>query len=206
MVESIKETDRYTNDERLQLTVAGAAVTVMTAGLNYALYTTGYYSVSLILCTLLAGPIIMIMSCVVEFKGNIKMQHCPRQSQSVCPSCQEQGTMEWYNEKVGQDTERQYRVLYTIRKTTTHWRRMVHCLGCGLKAVRGGDGNTDMQHAAFDDSVAKLRAYLEASKARSGRKTCEKVNSEDDLLVTTANDMELTEKQLSSTATPIEIV
>ena len=205
MVESIKETDRYTNDERLQLTVGGAAVTVMTAGLNYALYTTGYYSLYLI-CLLLAGPSIMIMSCVSEFKGNIKMQHCPRQSQSVCPSCQEQGTMEWYNEKVGQNTERQYRVVYTIRKTTTHWRRMVHCLGCGLKAVRGEDGNIDMQQAASDDPVAKARAHLETYNARRGRKTYEKVNSKDDLLVATANDMELTEKQLSSTATPIEIV
>ena len=114
--------------------------------------------------------------------------------------------MEWYNEKVGQNTERQYRVVYTIRKTTTHWRRMVHCLGCGLKAVRGADGNIDMQQAASNDPVAKARAHLEAYNARNGRKTYEKVDSEDDLLVATANDMELTEKQLFPTATPIEIV
>lgn len=41
--------------------------------------------------------------------------------------------MECYGEKVGTETQRQYRVFYTRVRTTTTWARKVHCRACGYK-------------------------------------------------------------------------
>lgn len=184
MLPSIKESDRYTSEDRMGLAVGGILVTVIAAGLNLALYEAGYYAPYFIVL-FFVGLIVMGSSCFVEYHGNIVLTDPdPEQVQRVCPSCQTQGLTERYEEKVGEHTERQYRVVYTHVKRTQFWAKRIHCRACGFKAhweqpaarpsnrARVGVGVPPLLVAvqSSDDPFVKAKAILEASKPKAAKK------------------------------------
>lgn len=163
MLPSIKESDRYTDDERMCLAVSGFVITIFAAALNVAIYLSGYIT-SFGLMLIFLGPVMMGMSCCATYKGNIRLVDVAGTLNMACPECGTQGMMEGYDKKLGQKTERKYRVIYTERKTTVYWAKMIFCRSCGHKDDRGGHGT--LQQGNDLDPLSKAKAILAASKAK----------------------------------------
>ena len=192
MLPSIKESDRYTSEDRTLMAIGGFALTIFAIALNVGVYLSGYI-VPYFIVFLFVGPVLMGMSCCAEFKGNIKIVDVS--PSRVCPQCGTQGRMEAYDEKVGQHTERQYRVIYTNVKTTIQWAQLVHCRSCGYKGNRASTSGAQRRVGAAsavvvpDDPLAKAQAILAASKKRDGKVSYSRIDTED----RSSEDVELTQ-------------
>lgn len=178
LLPSVKETDRLTDADRCLRVAVSVFVTIFAAAMNFALYVSGYYSPYLIIIMFM-GPFLSFTACK-EYKGKIKMK--PRDANMFCPSCGERGAMERYDENVGSETNREYRVVYVKRTTTVYWASMIHCRSCGYKSNQNregapaagavGGGRVARGRANLEnDPVAKARAILAASKAKQGNNT-----------------------------------
>lgn len=178
MLESIKESDRYSYEGRKKVAVLGMIVTIGGALACYAFgIDIGGSASGWAIVFLLLGLSIVFWAIFAEFKGNIDMNpHCAITPRRVCPACMTRGQMERYNLKTGTSTERQYRVIYTNVKTTTHWACMAHCRSCGYKGstnvygmpLRAGAGAAGASNGADseNDPLAKARAIIEAAKKK----------------------------------------
>eukprot|EP00956_Cyclotella_meneghiniana_P026098 scaffold55666_cov43-Cyclotella_meneghiniana.AAC.1 len=102
---SIRESDRYTTDDRVAMGMMGVCATIFGVVLNYVAYLTG-----------------------AKYHGKI---HVIRTLPRGCPECSEGGPVEIYKEQTDTRTEREYRVIYTRVKTTETWITKIHCMACG---------------------------------------------------------------------------
>lgn len=174
MLPSIKESDRFTTDDRLELGAHGVLLTIFAIAVNIALWVLGWVAFYFVFLALL-GPVFVAHAMCSTYKGHIKLVATPRQAN--CPSCFE-SQVEWYLEKSsngGRDAK---------------WTPKLHCRWCGYKAERGASGASDVATAVAsntttaassraggastlpfpqdlpNDPIAKAQAILRASKAK----------------------------------------
>lgn len=129
MLPSIKESDRYTVDERILLALAGILLTILAVVFTILQGVISYHTAVF----LIAGPGVVCKACCgAGDKGKIRVVSGV-ESKMACPRCLKRGLMECYKENVGTVTQRRCHIGYTeVRKTTT-WARKVHCRSCGYK-------------------------------------------------------------------------
>ena len=180
MLPSIKESDRYTTEDRVELAMKGVLITIFAIAANIFFWVLGWIVFYLVFLVLV-GPVLICQAMCSEFKGNIELVRTPRNE--TCPSCGSEPqqrqpnrpSVEWYKEKSGQQRGRQ-----------VEWIPKIHCRWCGYKADRGAmpearvpvvaatavrSTRTPAANAALpqnlpDDPIAKAQAILRSSKAK----------------------------------------
>ena len=157
---SIRESDRYTTDDRVAMGMMGVCATIFGVVLNYVAYLTGYIFGPLLML-LAAGPVFIFMSCCANYHGKI---HVIRTLPRGCPECSEGGPMEIYKENTDTRTERGYRVIYTRVKTTETRITKIHCMACG------NIEDYDPDETSYSCTTAQGAQALEAVDDGSGLK------------------------------------
>ena len=130
---SIKESDRYTFEDRVWLALKGLFVTVLGIFVTYATWVAGWVA-SPTLMVLIIGLAMMRQAFFEKYKNEIKIL---RVSQQGCPECGN-GPIELYKEKIDSQYQRE---CFGRTRVTEKWAVKIHCLECGLSGSFSSNNN-----------------------------------------------------------------
>ena len=163
---SIKESDRYTSEDRVWLALKGLSTTVLGIFFTWALWVAGWVA-SPTLILLFVGPTMMGKACFGKYREKIKIL---RVSQRECLVCAE-GPVELYKEKIDTHVQRE---CFGRTRVTEKWAIKIHCMECGHKS------NATIIHNNSRPVVDVPQVLTTTTESMDGRVSAKTINPKTD--------------------------